>query len=227
MPPSKTTIRSDTVFRKSRSGTGTGYRESATYPDCAPTFTHNSFSFSERVKRARQTVGMGSQVALLRAVNVGGNKLPMKELKAMGQEAGFEAVSTYIASGNLIFRTDDSQERIRLLLEARLADFFGKPMDVLIRSARELSELVEKNPFADQPGNRVVVLFLDQEPPAGLEPSVPGQAGERFVPGDRELFIHYPEGQGRSKLAFKGLGVATARNMNTVAKLAALARELE
>lgn len=169
---------------------------------------------------------MGAQVALLRAVNVGGNKLPMKELKAMGEEAGFEDVSTFIASGNLIFRADDPPERVRAILEARLESFFGKPMDVLVRSARELTDLVKINPYADQPGNKVVVLFLDRHPPKRVVPSVEGVDGERFEPADRELFIHYPEGQGRSKLAFKDLGVATARNMNTVAKLATLAREL-
>ena len=174
----------------------------------------------------RDTWGMKAQVALLRAVNVGGNKLPMKELKAMGEEAGFEAVSTYIASGNLIFRADDPPERVRSILEARLEGFFGKSMDVLVRSARELIDLVEINPYADQPGNRVVVLFLDREPPANLRPKVEGEAGERFQPAARELFIHYPEGQGRSKLSFGNLGPATARNMNTVAKLAEMAREL-
>lgn len=175
---------------------------------------------------ARDTVAMGSMVALLRAVNIGGNKLPMKELKAMGEEAGFDAVSTYIASGNLIFRADDRPERVRSILEARLAGFFGKPMDVLVRSARELTDLVKINPYASQPGNKVVVLFLDRQPPAKIEPSVPGADGETFQAADRELFIHYPEGQGRSKLAFRNLGVATARNMNTVAKLAELARGL-
>lgn len=166
-------------------------------------------------------------MALLRAINVGGNKLPMKELKAMGEEAGFEEVSTFIASGNLIYRTDDSPERARTILEARLEAWFGKPMDVLVRTARELRDLVDVNPYASEPGDRVVVLFLDRQPPKGLKPSVEGVAGERFVPADRELFIHYPEGQGRSKLAFKGIGVATARNMNTVAKLAALAQDLD
>lgn len=169
---------------------------------------------------------MGAQVALLRAINVGGNKLPMKELKAMGEEAGFESVSTYIASGNLIFRADEPPEKVRSILEARLEAFFGKSMDVLVRSGRELSDLVEINPYADQPGNKVAVLFLDRQPPKGITPKSEGVAGERFKPAARELFIHYPEGMGRSKLEFENLGVATARNMNTVAKLAALAREL-
>lgn len=165
-------------------------------------------------------------MALLRAVNVGGNKLPMKELKTMGEEAGFESVSTFIASGNLIYRTEDPPERARSILEVRLEGYFGKPMDVLVRTARELCDLVDINPFAGEPGDRVVVLFLDRKPPKNLAPSTPGEAGERFVAADRELFIHYPEGQGRSKLAFKELGVGTARNMNTVTKLAELARGL-
>lgn len=166
-------------------------------------------------------------MALLRAINIGGNKLPMAELRAIAEDAGFEAVSTYIASGNLIFRSADPPRQVRAALESRLEAFFGKPMDVLVRSASDLSGLVEANPYSDQPGNRVAVVFLDRRPPAGLTPHVPGVAGERFEPAARELFVHYPEGMGRSKLAFRGLGVATVRNMNTVAKLAALAHELD
>jgi len=162
-------------------------------------------------------------VALLRAVNVGGSgKLPMKELKAMCEQCGFESVETYIASGNVVFRSSDSPDRARSVLERRLGDYAGRKVDVLIRTAREMADLVEADPYADQPGNRVAVLFLDREPPPDLYPHVKGLTNESLRPAAREVFAHFPDGQGPSKLEFD-LGTATMRNMNTVKKLAGMA----
>lgn len=166
---------------------------------------------------------MKACVALLRAVNVGGTgKLPMAELRTMCEEAGFEQVRTYIASGNVVFGSDDDPDRARSVLEARLGSYAGKPVDVLVRTGREMADLVAANPFPDEPGNRVVCLFLDRHPPKDLAAVASGVGDERFVAADREVFIHYPEGQAQSKLKFD-LGVATARNMNTVKKLAEMA----
>jgi uncharacterized protein (DUF1697 family) len=163
-------------------------------------------------------------VALLRAVNVGGTgKLPMKELKAICEEAGFQEVATYIASGNVVFRSDDGPEKVKDILEMRLTEYAGKKMDVFVRTAREMRDLVEINPYPDEPGNRVVALFLDRKPPQDLDSIVTGVQGERFTTAAREIFIHYPEGMGVSKLKFGSQLVGTARNMNTVTKLAAKA----
>lgn len=168
---------------------------------------------------------MASYVALLRAVNVGGTgKLPMSELKRLCEEAGFESVRTYIASGNVVFSSSDSPEKARSVLEKRLEDWAGSKVDVLVRTAREMADLVEANPYPDQPGNQVAVLFLEREPPGDLAARVSGVADERFTAAAREVFIHYPEGLGQSKLKFD-LGVGTTRNMNTVSKLAAMAAE--
>jgi uncharacterized protein (DUF1697 family) len=169
---------------------------------------------------------MATLVALLRAVNVGGTgKLPMKDLKAMCEEAGFESVRTYIASGNVVFETSDTPEKARSVIEARLASYAGREVGVLVRTAREMADLVETNPFPDEPGSRVVVLFLDRRPPADLAGSVSGQTTEVMRPAASEVFIHYPEGQGPSRLVFgKSFGLHTARNLNTVTKLAAMAR---
>ncbi len=166
---------------------------------------------------------MAVMVALLRAVNVGGTgKLPMKELKLMCEECGFESVRTYIASGNVVFRSADSPDRARSVLERRLEDYAGKKVDVLVRGAREMVDLVEANPFPDEPGNRVGVLFLDREPPPDIDRHVKGLTNESFRPAAREVFVHFPDGQGPSKLEFE-LGTATMRNMNTVGKLAQMA----
>ncbi len=166
---------------------------------------------------------MKTYVALLRAVNVGGTgKLPMAELREMCEEAGFEAVQTYIASGNVVFESGESVEKCRTVLEASLEDRAGKPVDVFIRTGREMSALVEANPFAGEPGNRVMVHFLAGEPPADLAAGARGRENEAIEPGPDVVYVHYPDGMGRSKFSLD-LGPSTARNMNTVGRLAEIA----
>ena len=167
---------------------------------------------------------MASIIALLRAVNVGGTgKLPMAELKAMAEELGFENVRTYIASGNLLFETRLKEAAIKSALGDRLESYAGKPVGVLIRAADELERVVTDNPFADEPGNRVVAIFLDEAPPKSALTEHRGLADERIALGRREIYVHYPQGQGTSRLAIAAARQGTARNMNTVAKLAELA----
>ena len=166
---------------------------------------------------------MGGFVALLRGVNVGGNnKQPMTELKALGERAGFGNVRTYIASGNLVFASNESKEYCRERLEGLIEEVFGKRLGVLVRSADELAEVAAKNPFADCPGNRVVAIFVDG--PVSLD-GVCNRASERIEPGERAFYVHYPDGQADTRLVIPAAKAGTGRNMNTVAKLAKLARE--
>lgn len=170
---------------------------------------------------------MTRYVALLRAVNVGGTgKLPMADLKRMGEDAGFEAVGTYIASGNLIFRSDESERAVRTLIEAQLEAYAGKRIGVHIRTAEELASLVERNPFAQHPPNRVVVMLIEGAPPADTLERVAGWKAEEIALGQREIFIHFGEGQADSKLRIPAAAEGTARNMNTIAKLAELTAKL-
>jgi uncharacterized protein (DUF1697 family) len=79
---------------------------------------------------------MTAYVALLRAVNVGGTgKLPMTDLRSLCEDAGFIKVQTYIASGNVVFASRNSEKQIKALLESSLADYAGKKIDVFVRSA--------------------------------------------------------------------------------------------
>ncbi|HZV56853.1 MAG TPA: DUF1697 domain-containing protein [Sphingobium sp.] len=170
---------------------------------------------------------MARHVALLRAVNVGGTgKLPMTELKRMGEEAGFTAVRTYIASGNLLFRSEAGEEAVRAALEQRLAAYAGKPVAVYIRTAEALAALVARNPFSHGAPNRVVAILLDGAPPADALTRVIGRQDEEIVAGERELFVHYGDGMARSRLRIPAADHGTARNMNTLAKLAELAAAL-
>lgn len=170
---------------------------------------------------------MTRYAALLRAVNVGGTgKLPMADLKRMGEEAGFEAVSTYIASGNLLFRSDQSESAVRAALEQKLEAYAGKRVVVHVRTAEDLAALVARNPFPHCAPNRVVVSLLDGPPPADTLDRITGRKDEEIIPGEREIFVHYGEGQADSKLRIPAGEQGTGRNMNTIAKLAELTAKL-
>ncbi len=163
-------------------------------------------------------------VGLLRAVNVGGTgKLPMVTLRAICEDAGFTGVATYIASGNVVFESKEASANVKSALEKRLRDYAGKPVCVMIRTAAEMAAILKGNPFATVEANRTVAIFLDMTPPAnGLE-AISGRVDEETALGVREIYVHYPRGQGRSKLRIPAAAAGTARNMNTVAKLAEMA----
>lgn len=170
---------------------------------------------------------MKAYVALLRAVNVGGTgKLPMSELTAMCEDAGLHKVRTYIASGNAVFSSDADEADIKARLEARLQAYAGKPVGVLIRSADEMAGVLARNPFPDKAGNRTVALFVDEPFPADALDDARGVAGELLRLGQREIYIFYGDGMARSRLRIPAGDAGTARNMNTIAKLAEMARAL-
>jgi uncharacterized protein (DUF1697 family) len=170
---------------------------------------------------------MTSYIALLRAVNVGGTgKLPMAELKNFCEELGFAQVRTYIASGNVVFESPQSEAAIKTALERRLEQYAGKPVGVLVRTAAELAEVARRNPYTEAPGNRVVAIFLDAPPDATTLHNLKHHKDEQLTLGAREIYVHYGEGMADSKLVIPAAKIGTARNLNTVAKLAALAAEL-
>jgi len=170
---------------------------------------------------------MTSFVALLRAVNVGGTgKLPMSELKAMCEELGFTAVRTYIASGNVVFASRKSETAIKAALEKRLAAYAGKVVGVLVRSAAEMAQVSADNPFPKAAPNRTMAIFLDEPPPKDTLAAVRGRKDEEIGLGKREIYVHYGDGMGQSKLVIPAAKAGTARNMNTVAVLAKMAAEL-
>lgn len=169
---------------------------------------------------------MASFVALLRAVNVGGTgKLPMSELKAMCEELGFTSVRTYIASGNVVFASRKSEAAVRAGLEKRLQAYAGKAVGVLVRSAAEMAQVAADNPFPKAEPNRTMAIFLDEAPPKDTLATVRGRKDEEIKLGKREIYVHYGEGMGQSKLVIPAAKTGTARNMNTVATLAEMAAE--
>lgn len=167
-------------------------------------------------------------VALLRAINVGGTgKLPMAELKSLCEGLGFADVSTFIQSGNVIFRDSGDQDAIAARLDAALAERLGKPPGVFLRTPGELAAIAKANPFPAMEPNRVLVSFFAEPVPEDALHGLVAPDGEEVVALGREIFIHYPIGSGRSRLKLPILKTGTSRNINTVTKLAALAAALE
>jgi uncharacterized protein (DUF1697 family) len=169
---------------------------------------------------------MTTFIALLRAVNVGGTgKLPMTELKAMCEAAGFKNVRTYIASGNVIFDSGLTEKAVAKKLASSLEEYAGKPVGVMVRTGPEMAAVLEANPFTDAAPNLTFAIFLDTAPPAGAIDAVRGKQDERLSLGAREIYVTYPGGSGASKLKIPAAAAGTARNMNTIARLAEMAGE--
>lgn len=169
-------------------------------------------------------MGMHTYIALLRAVNVGGTgKLPMADLRALCEAAGFTDVRTYIASGNVVLASRQGAMQVKAALEAQLQRYAGKPVGVVVREAADLARVLADNPYREAAPNRAVVVFLDEPPPADALAAVRHRNGEAIALGHREIYIHYGEGMADSKLVVPAARAGTARNLNTVAKLLAMA----
>jgi uncharacterized protein (DUF1697 family) len=166
-------------------------------------------------------------IALLRSVNVGGTgKFSMAELKALCEEAGFTAVKTYIASGNVLFDSKHDEAKVKSILEKRVQAYVGRHIPVLVRTAAEMAAIAKANPFPKTDPARTVAIFLDAAPPKNTAATARGQTVEEIRLGKREIYVHYGTGMADTKLRLPASDSGTARNINTVEKLAALGADL-
>ncbi|EBA09610.1 DUF1697 domain-containing protein [Sagittula stellata] len=169
---------------------------------------------------------MPAYAAFLRAVNVGGTgKLAMADLRAMTEATGAGNVQTYIASGNVAFTHDAAPADVQAALEKALEDHVGAPVGLVLRSLPQLDALTGGNPFPDAPGNKVICLLTDAPIPAAPDDEATHKTSEDIRPGPGALYIHYPEGQGRSRLRLPAMANGTARNLNTIRKVRTLLAE--
>ena len=175
---------------------------------------------------------MGSYIALIRGINVGGkNSLPMKELVALFQSLGYKNVQTYIQSGNIVFQNPrkpgakDSGNIEKAILKMK-----GFEPRVMIFNEGVLLNAMEENPFPTNEGKALHLFFFETEP---QEPNIKRllslkTGSENFELGKWGFYLLAPDGVGRSKLApavEKALGgPVTARNWNTVSKLASMVK---
>jgi uncharacterized protein (DUF1697 family) len=172
------------------------------------------------------------QIALFRAVNVGGRKATSTDLRALATDLGLEDVRTFVQTGNLVFRCAQTGAELEAGIEQAFAARFGFASDVLVRSGPEWRAALATNPhtaMAERDPSHLVVMALKSAPEpdavAALQAAIPGR--ETIAAEGRELFIAYPDGIGASKLTGalieRRLAVrGTARNWNTATKLAAM-----
>ncbi|MGA5196704.1 DUF1697 domain-containing protein [Streptomyces exfoliatus] len=176
---------------------------------------------------------------LLRGINVSGHrKVPMPELRTVLEELGHQNARTYLQSGNAVFTTDSAagEDALTTQIEEAIESRFGFRVDCLVRDGDYLAAVADACPFpaAELEGKQLHAFYFsgpaDPERFAAIDRAA--YLPEDFALGDRVLYLHAPEGLGRSKLAdvltrpsvVKGL-VVTARNWNTVVKLVEMTRE--
>lgn len=178
---------------------------------------------------------MKTWISLLRGVNVGGkNILPMKELRNLLEEQGYEKVQTYIQSGNCIFESNKSSSSVisRDVVKG-IAEKFGFEPSVVTISAAQLRVAIKQNPFdvASNEPKGIHFFFLSKEHRKADIDALQKlkHPSEEFLLTKNVFYLFAPEGIGRSKLAAGAevkIGVpATARNFRTVSKLAELATQ--
>ncbi|MGA7361869.1 MAG: DUF1697 domain-containing protein [Candidatus Dormiibacterota bacterium] len=179
---------------------------------------------------------MATKIALLRAVNVGGNtKVAMSDLRQLLNDLGMKNSRTLLQTGNLVFDSAGTEEsELEGALATEMNRRLGLRTDVMVREVSEWLAAIARNPFSQQAKedpSHLVVVFLKSLPLADSVLSLDSRSGpERVSAWGRQLFATYPDGIGRSQLTMsvieRQLGIrGTARNWNTVLKLAVLAQE--
>jgi uncharacterized protein (DUF1697 family) len=177
-------------------------------------------------------------VALLRGINVGGNRrVAMADLRGWVEEIGLQQVRTYVQSGNLVFKSQQPAAALEKKIERKIAQAAGFEVRVVVRSAKEIREVMRSNPFVKRSGidlSKLRVTFLAEAAGAGARAklkALPGGGDESKV-CESEIFLYCPNGYGRSKLVNSVLektagGAATTRNWRTVNALCAMCEEAD
>ncbi len=184
---------------------------------------------------------MPTHIALLRGINVGGhNKVAMADLRQIVTSLGHADVATYIQSGNVVFTTDKTDTAaLATGIERAISEKLGVRPRVVVLARDELAQVMDDNPYPDEPNPKLVhAIFLTEDPDPDLPKRIAAAERQAQEKGGRDtaqvvgrtLFLHTPDGYGRSELAAllsggggKSVGaVGTARNWATVTKLLAM-----
>ncbi|WP_029415753.1 DUF1697 domain-containing protein [Brevundimonas bacteroides] len=170
------------------------------------------------------------RIILFRGMNTGGVRAPVAEQRAMAEAMGLENPRTLLASGNLVVESDRDPAVLEADVEAAMQDHFGLKIAAMVRTGRQWSELISANPCPDEaradPSRLQVMVMKDGVRAEGVEAVRAFAVGaERLIETPHALWLWHPDGIGQSKMAEKAtqvrlLGMGTARNWNTVMKLA-------
>ena len=178
---------------------------------------------------------MRKVAVFLRAINLAGRRLLMADFKRALEACGYPDAQTVVATGNAVILAKVADAALETRIAGALQTTLGQSTEVFVRDGAQLAALVAGNPFPvmarDDPGH-LVVVFLSGEPQAADVETLQGKirGAERVAAGPGALYACYPDGIGESKLTAAMIERAlmlrgTARNWNTVAKIAALTRD--
>jgi uncharacterized protein (DUF1697 family) len=176
--------------------------------------------------------------ALLRGINVGGNKIiKMEALRALCEALGLAGAQTLLQSGNVVFQSGEADRaKLARRIEGGIEKKFGFEARVVLRSSADLRRVIRENPFAggkERNPSLLHVMFLEARAATkSFEALRSGFSGpeEMHIAGE-ELYLYYPHGAGRSKLTNDFIQrklqvTGTSRNWNTVGKLLEMAETL-
>ena len=178
---------------------------------------------------------MNTWITLLRGVNVGGHKkLPMAEFRGLLGDLGFENVTTYIQSGNAVFRAHGTPSKIAASIGSSLGEKFGFDAEVFVQSLGDFQDAVGANPFPQaEEAPKSLHLFFLAEPVESLDEEAMNNhatRGAAFELTDKVFYLYAPNGFGRSDLAAKLprfiKTAMTGRNLRSCHKIIELAQAL-
>jgi uncharacterized protein (DUF1697 family) len=178
-------------------------------------------------------------ISMLRGVNVGGhNRIKMDALRGLYESLKLEDPRTYVQSGNVIFRSKEKNlPALAKKIQNAVEREFGFPPEIILRTVNEMRQVLDTHPFAnrrDIEPSQLLITFLTAEPGPNAHAALlnlKNHPEELHLKG-RELYIHFPNGVGKSKLPWSSVEkllkiTGTARNLNSAAKMLEIAEELE
>ncbi|WP_029042068.1 DUF1697 domain-containing protein [Cucumibacter marinus] len=179
---------------------------------------------------------MTAYIALFHALNVGGRKAPMAELRQMLDRLGYTGVKTYIQSGNAVFASDDDAANVTAAIEAGFEKSFGYVSKVMLRDRGEIETAIAQSPYAGRTDDhKQLHVGFCAEPPAKEAIAAVNEiesGGDEITAIGTTLYMFAPEGLGRSKMADKmnqkrfGLPLMTMRNWRTTLILRDMLQEI-
>lgn len=175
---------------------------------------------------------MSKYIAFLRGINVSGkNIIKMDVLKVIFEELGFTAVSTYIQSGNIIFKSKiNSKQEIENLIEQHIFTKLGMSIQTIVVSETEMTDYLSQCPFKEMDSGKLYFTFCKEASIIALEmPIVEGK--DVFVKNGSIVYLYIPDGYGRTKLNnnfFEGKlkTTCTTRNLLTCEKIHAMLQQV-
>ncbi len=171
-------------------------------------------------------------LSILRGINVSGQKkIQMTDLKVLYEQLNFKNITTYIQSGNVVFKAENSKN-LNKKIEQKIFEKYNFDVPVIIRTTVEMQTIIEENPFLKRKNidpEKLYVTFLEERPSSDLIENISkiNYEPDTFIIWDKEIYLYCPNGYGNTKLNTnffenKLKVKATTRNWKTANELLAL-----